>query len=486
MRIAITRVGPIHDLLRQDTLRYGRFDDEIEHRAAVLCRHLTGATNFIVIAHGGSASFFADLFAVWQAGACAVCINPTLTHGELANLVEFIKPSAVLIDNGGPQTADLGVPVICTREERPTGRARRSEVPATLDAPALMLFTSGTTGRPKGVVHTFRSMWARVALNRAHIGDERLSRTLCVLPTHFGHGLIGNCLTPLMAGAELFLYQDTSMRGAAALGEVLSENEITFMSSVPSFWRVALKVAGQPKRATLRQLHVGSAPLSAGLWQDIIDWSGTDNVLNMYGITETANWVSGAAASDTPPEDGLVGRMWGGSAMLKDAEGGLHAEGEGELILQTPSLMSGYHLRPDLTREVLRDGWLHSGDLGSIDAGGVIRLTGRQKDEINRAGVKVQPEEIDLLLERHPDVVEVCTFGMPDEVSGELVAAAVRLADAAVGIDDLELRRWCTEQIRRECVPERWFFVSEIPKTDRGKVSRALVREYCLSSEACE
>jgi acyl-CoA synthetase (AMP-forming)/AMP-acid ligase II len=202
----------------------------------------------------------------------------------------------------------------------------------------------------------------------------------------------------------------------------------------------------------------------------------------MYGITETANWIAGASARDMPPEDGLVGRMWGGQAAVLTPQG-MAATGEGELLLQSPSLMQGYLHRPDLTRPVLREGWFHSGDIGRIDADGTLRLLGRQKEEINRAGMKVNPAEIDLLLERHPEVAEACCFALADEVSGELVAAAVRLVDGSVATGP-QLRRWCLERARRDIVPERWFLLPDIPRTDRGKVSRAPVRDRCLATAA--
>jgi acyl-CoA synthetase (AMP-forming)/AMP-acid ligase II len=137
--------------------------------------------------------------------------------------------------------------------------------------------------------------------------------------------------------------------------------------------------------------------------------------------------------------------------------------------------MSGYLARPDLTAAVMQDGWLRTGDRGTIDDKGRIWLTGRIKDEINRAGLKVQPAEVDLLLETHPSVAEACTFAIEDAVSGETVAAAVRLKPGAAA--DVEgLRAWCRERLRREAVPERWFVVEEIPRTMRGKIDRSAVR----------
>ena len=454
---------------------------EARRRAAVLAGLGVGRGHTALIAHGGSPEFFADLFAVWQTGAAAACVNPELTPAELVNLVAFTRPAVVLAADDF-KAGDPGVRVIDLGRDKAAAEPPAAPESA-LDDPALILFTSGTTGNPKGVVHTFRSLLARIALNRAHIGPA-LQRTLCVLPTHFGHGLIGNCLTPLLGGDSLHLVPKAGVREMARLGDVLATHDITFMSSVPSFWKVALKAGKPPARQTLKRVQIGSAPLAAGLWRQVMAWTGTDDVVNMYGITETANWIGGASARDLAPEDGLIGRLWGGSAMLGLPDGRATAVGEGEILVQTPSLMAGYLGRPDLTAQVLRGGWFHTGDIGTIDAAGVLRLTGRQKHEINRGGIKVHPEEIDLLLERHAAVAEACTFGIPDEISGEVVGIAVRLADGGTAVGAAELRDWCRERIKRESVPERWFIVSEIPKTDRGKINRDRVRDYCLAKGA--
>jgi len=247
---------------------------------------------------------------------------------------------------------------------------------------------------------------------------------------------------------------------------------------VPSFWKIALKAGKAPRNRSLARVHIGSAPLGADLWRQVMGWSGTDRVVNMYGITETANWVAGASAAEGGPEDGLIGRLWGGQAAILTGDGRLVGEGEGEILLQTPSLMQGYWQRPDLTQPVLRAGWFHTGDIGRLDPSGTLRLVGRQKDEINRAGMKINPAEIDLFLERHPQVAEACCFAMADEVSGEVVAAAIRTVEGAT-LAPADLRTWCLEQVRRELVPERWFLLPEIPKTDRGKINRTNVRKHC-------
>jgi acyl-CoA synthetase (AMP-forming)/AMP-acid ligase II len=457
---------------------------EVRGAAASRCRELAragvGRGGCVVIAHDEPGAFFADLFAVWSLGACAAVVNSQLTPDELSNVVGFSEAAAVIVgEKTCAFTAPRGVTVMpaASRSGGTAGPTTLTIDASSSDA-ALILFTSGTTGDPKGVVHTFGSLAARVALNHERISSATMARTLCVLPMHFGHGLIGNCLTPLFAGGRLFVARGDGLVRAARLSATLVDHDITFMSSVPSFWKIALQASLRPGRATLRQVNVGSAPVSADLINAVADWTGTRDVRNMYGITETANWLAGGSLKDRPAEDGLVGPMWGGTAAVY-ADGRIHPQGAGEIVVTTPSLMSGYLRRPDLTNAAIIDGWYHTGDIGTVDAEGTLRLTGRIRNEINYGGMKVSPEEIDLLLERHPAVAEACAFGVPDPVAGEIVAVAVRVATGASATAQ-ELRAWCLGRLKRDAVPQRWFMVAEIPKTDRGKLNREKVRAACL------
>jgi acyl-CoA synthetase (AMP-forming)/AMP-acid ligase II len=461
MHLPLTRFGTIYDRVLNQDWHATALAEAVVERARTLVASGIGAGNTVAITHGGTARFFIDLFAAWSAGAAAACLDPALTQSERDNVIAFCKPSAVLDENNA------------------VTRTKHDHAPrqASLDDPALILFTSGTTGAPKGVVLSFRAVLARLALNQYEIGRATLQRTLVTLPTHFGHGLIGNALTPLTAGGDIIL-APRGLSLAQGLGSLIDNYDVSFMSSVPSLWQMALRMSPRPKNGSLRRVHIGSAPLSATLWSRIAEWAGCE-VVNCYGITETANWIGGASSREHGAKDGLVGRPWGGTAAVRAEDGSVRTQGAGEILVQTPSLMSGYLDRPDLTQAVLREGWYATGDLGEVDADGNIRLTGRAKDEINRAGFKVQPAEIDMLLESHPAVAEACVFGAPDPVSGEIVAAAIRLSPGASD-DANTLREWCLQRLRREATPERWYFVDEIPKTSRGKVSRTTVRDTLI------
>jgi oxalate---CoA ligase len=445
--------------------------DEVNRRAAVLSRKGIGSRSVVAIAHSGTARFFADLFATWSVGASAACLDSTLTAPELQNVVSFADAAVLLVD-GDAVVSEVSVPVV-DLGGAPSASVSHATPAIDPDDPALILFTSGTTGTPKGVVLTFGALLARIDANIVALGAATLQRALVTLPTYFGHGLIGNSLTPLFAGGEIILHP-RGMPLINKLGAIIDEHDVSFMSSVPSLWRLALDCSRPPAGRSLLRVHVGSAPLSTALWSEIARWSGAE-VVNCYGITETANWIAGASSGKDGIIEGLVGHLWGGSAAVLDESGSISNQGAGEIVIQSPCLMSGYLKRPDLTTAAFHDGWFRTGDQGSIDEQGRIWVTGRIKDEINRGGFKVQPAEVDSLLEGHPAVAEACVFGIPDPMGGEAVAAAVRLAEGK-SATPLSLQAWCSQRLRRAAVPEHWFFVPEIPRTARGKVSRDVVR----------
>lgn len=443
-------------------------------RAAAITASGVGARDLVVVGQPDGVGFILDVFAAWTAGAAAIAVNPKLADDEQKRVLAstgaklWLGPVACetplsLIEAGGADVATLA------------GRA------LGLDEPALILMTSGTTGTPKGVVHSLRSLSARLALNLAAIGSADLARTLNVLPAFFGHGLIGNCLTALAAGGHLHVWTNpdvTELRGLAAF---IDREKITFMSSVPSFWKIAMRMSDGPQQP-LARVHVGSAPLSLELWSEISRWAGTRRVFNMYGMTETANWIGGASLEDDGVADGFVGRAWGGSIGVLDEDGDVRRRGEGEVVLNSPTIMLGFHGMPDKTVEAFHGSWFRTGDIGEIDPQGRLFLVGRIKNEINRGGVKVPAEEIDMLLERHPDVAEACAFGVPDAVSGEAVAVAIVMRPGAPGTDD-EIKDWCRRHIRPEAVPSRIFRLAEIPRNERGKIVRTVVRETALQAQ---
>ena len=454
------------------------FAQQVSRRAALLSKMNVGRGSSVGILHNGTVHFFADLFATWTVGATAACLDSSLTDAELEIIIGFAKLTVLLVSRATRST-NVSTPVAELETSPPAHFSTTSEFYP--DDPALILFTSGTTGNPKGVVLTFRALLARISANVGVIGKAALARTLVALPTHFGHGLIGNSLTPLMNRAEIVLHP-LGASLASNLGRIIDDHRISFMSSVPALWHLAKSHSQPPKKQSLIRVHVGSAPLSEQLWSNIAAWSAAE-VVNCYGLTETANWIAGASSKTEGISEGLVGHSWESTIGVRDDDGNIQSSGRGEIIVQTPGLMTGYLNRPDLTSATIRNGWFHTGDRGCVDEEGRIWLTGRIKDEINRGGMKIQPAEVDALLERHPAVAEACTFGIDDPVSHEAVAALVRLAKGATASPE-SLQAWCRERLRSSAIPERWIIVDEIPRNARGKVNRDAVRRIYSESNS--
>ncbi|MCY6382621.1 class I adenylate-forming enzyme family protein [Hoeflea prorocentri] len=437
-------------------------------KSAEIERLTTGRPGPVVIAEPDAAEMLITLFGAWAAGRCAVLVNPQLSDEEKQNVMAHTSACAWL----GPGADGL---------EQPEG-ADGAAGAIGIDDPALILMTSGTTGVPKGIVHSLRSLSARTALNVAHIGADSLQRSLCVLPMFFGHGLIGNCLSPLAAGGTLYLWCSPGITEIASFGKVMDDHAISFLSSVPSFWKLAMRMSASPANPP-RRVHIGSAPLSAEFWSQIAQWVGTQNVYNLFGMTETANWIGGGVLSEAAGRDGYVGSIWGGNYAVLLDDGTVAPVGRGEVLVQSPTIMQNYLNAPDKTREAFVSGWFRTGDIGELDEAGRVTLVGRIKTEINRAGIKIQAEEIDMLLERHPQIEEACAFAIPDPVSGEAVAAAI-VASNGTAVDVDAVRGWCKERARSEAVPVVLYLLEEIPKNERGKIVRDKVREAAQMQES--
>ena len=452
----------------------------------------------VFVLYGNKLEFFVDVLAAWHSGASLVPIDGRLTAFEIENLARAVMPRLLLVDSSASAStlsglAALDVRVVDTTvwdladENDPNAGRIRSH--AQLDNEALMLFTSGSTGVPKGVVHTHRSLRARWIALKDALGLAAFRRTLCLLPTHFGHGLICNSLFPWLAGQDLFVAPPFSTECLMRLGRLVDEHKITFLSSVPSMWGLALKASKPPAARSLRRVHCGSAPLSSLLWRQIQEWAGTKEVFNAYGITETGSWVAGTSVGDFVPEDGLIGVPWGSVIRtLKsadphapfDPDTPCRAAETGYIWINTPALMQGYYRQPELTAQVISGGWFYTGDIGVVDDRGWLYLKGREREEINKGGTKIYPADIDAVVEQFELTKEVCAFAVADPLYGQNIAMAVVLKDENPATIRA-LHDWMKRRLAEFKMPVRWYALDSLPRNSRGKISRKEVEDRCMA-----
>jgi long-chain acyl-CoA synthetase len=487
MSIVPQNIGKIYDAALDRAFEAAEVHALAEIRAQLLWELGVKTGSRVLISHGNSISFFVDLFACWKIGACAVPVDPTTSWPELKQIGEFIE-TPLLLHRDPIMKAEqsLNFQVVHT-EETPHLTKTKVEFDSALtsfnfqlDDDALILFTSGSTSQPKGVVHTFRSILAKMAIYKRVMPQGEWKKTLCVIPTHFVYGLMSNSLGPLFQGCDLFVYPSFDLEILTKLGSIIDHHEISGFCSVPSMWKIIFEFSSKPQGTNLRRIHCAASPLSRELWLEIKSWSGEIEVKNVYGATEMACAISGPKDGQDF-HDGLVGQGWDTRVVVMDENMRPLPPGSvGEVYFQGPSMMKGYFRRPEATSEVIRHGWYRTGDLGKMDTGGDVTLVGRSKYVINKAGMKIYPEDVEALVASNPEVMDVCVFGIDDVVAGNSVAAAVVLRKNAsiTEIDD-----WCRQNLTAFKRPSRWFLVSELPRTSRGKINREQLAQQLIKAK---
>ena len=432
------------------------------------------------------------LLATWWAGGLAVALNPSYPHAELAWLLDDAEASHLVAST----TFDTLTSALADgRELRVTDVARRPPLGATTkamgapealrpphpDQPALMVHTSGTTGRPKGVVHTHASLAAQIQGMVEAWGWVPDDRILQVLPLHHVHGIVNVTLCPLWVGRRRG--GAGRVRSGRRRGSASSSGRVSVFMAVPTIYArliSAWDAADAPTRARwsagaaeLRLMVSGSAALPVSVldrWKDL-----TGHVLlERYGMTEVGMALGNTLDRRVP---GHVGVPFPGVATrLVDDTGADVADGEaGELLLRGPQLFAGYWNRPDADAEAFTEGWFRTGDVAVSTPQG-FRLLGRASvDILKTGGEKVSALEIEEVFRTHPEITDCAVVGLPDEEWGERVAMAlVPALDASPASD--ALRGWGKEHLAPAKVPTRYLVVTELPRNAMGKVSKREVQ----------
>jgi acyl-CoA synthetase (AMP-forming)/AMP-acid ligase II len=343
---------------------------------------------------------------------------------------------------------------------------------AEADDIALVLHTSGTTSRPKIVPLTHRNVTA----SAQHIGGV-LSlgpEDVClnIMPLFHIHGLIAATLSSLAAGGSVVCAPGFN---AFKFFGWFAAARPTWYTAVPTMHQTLLTLAPRNKAVIdagrLRFLRSSSASLPAQAMLDLEAAFGVP-VIESYGMTEASHQM---ASNPLPPGarfPGSVGVAAGPEIGIMDEDGTLLPRGGlGEVVIRGPNVTGGYENNPKANAENFVNGWFRTGDQGTIDAEGYLRLTGRLKELINRGGEKVSPLEVDDCLSEHPAVAQCLAFAVPHPILGEEVAAAIVLREGAVA-DEHAIRRFAAEKLAPFKVPRKIVFLDEIPKGATGKLQR--------------
>lgn len=427
----------------------------------------------------------AVLWGTWLAGGIAVPLALTSPKREIEYVIDDAAPEIIVSgvefrDRLRPIAERRGTPVMRAEELVASMYAGVADPPA-LGEDAMLLYTSGTTGGPKGVVWRHSAIAAQAEIMSTAWGWQPDDRALLVLPLHHVHGLISVVITALWNGATVELQPAFD---AAATWERLRSGEVTVFMAVPTIYRRLLAVwhgFGAHERSSItaalagmRLMVSGSAALPVATLEEWHAISG-HVLLERYGMTEIGMALSNPYEGERMP--GAVGRpLPSVEARVVDDAGAAVAEGTpGGLLIRGPSVFARYWRRPDETRASFVDGWFRTGDVVEVRQG-IYRILGRESvDIIKTGGEKVSALEIEDVLRSHPQITDCAVVGVADPDWGERVVVAVTAPGNAPSLD--ELRAFCRDKLAPAKIPRSMRVVSELPRNALGKVLKPHVKD---------
>ncbi|MCZ4508481.1 AMP-binding protein [Streptomyces sp. ActVer] len=512
-------IGPVPELLKRHAARAGdrvAFSDsargvtygELERRTGRLAGHLAKAGlrrgDRVAVLLGNCVELVESCLAVTRASGIGVLLNPRSSDAELAHLLadsgasvivtdrahlgQLARPPTefgrlrVLITGAGPVPAEApdGTVLLDTAIADEGAEPARDDL--GLDEPAWLLYTSGTTHRPKGVVSTQRTaLWSAQACYAPIFGLSPGERLLWPLPLFhsFGHSLA--VLGVVATGASAHITGELLPPGG--LLRVLDEaherpeGPFTLMAGVPATYHRLVSAAGEsagPARTGLRHCVVAGAPSPLSLARAVEEVLGAP-LLDAYGSTETCGMIA-VNRPDGPRVDGSCGPPAPGmDVRLVDPRSGHDvADGdEGEVWVRGPGLMAGYHNQPEATDAALKDGWYRTGDLARRVEHGHLALTGRVSELIITGGENIHPTEIEQALLSCQGVADAVVVGAPHDVLGEVPVAFV--VPGSDGLDAQRVLRMCRTLLSDHKVPAEIHEIAAVPRTASGKIARRAV-----------
>lgn len=448
------------------------------------------------------------MLALWKIGATALVLNPMYQQRELEHILADASPAGVLaLEEDLPAVREASPAEIWTigthegdlcdpGHPRPAGsasefaqilRSRRGDRPRRAvtrpETAALLTYTSGTTGPPKGAVGTHRNLLAVAEGNQQWYGFLPGDLVLAVAPLFHITGAVAAATASLLAPVELVFIGRVR---ADAMHRTIRDRGIHHILGSITVYNALLDLPEGDHDAadfsTLRTVYSGGAPVPPAT-VDRFEKRFGHYIHNIYGMTETASAVVAVPLGTRAPIHEASGTLSIGVPLpgldvrVTDFDGAPLPFGEqGELELRGPQVTPGYLNNPDATQQTLADGWLRTGDIALIDDAGWIYLVDRKKDQINVSGYKVWPREVEDVLYEHPAVKEAAVVGQPDDYSGERVAAFVSLQQGR-GADPEELKAHVRSRVASYKCPKEVTIIDDLPKTATGKIQRRKLRK---------
>jgi len=457
-------------------ISFAALDARADAVAGGLVAHGVSDGDRVAVLLPNGVPFIELVHAAPRAGAIVVPLNIRLTPDELAWQLHDCGASTLVFDDSTAAAAEAlrGVPGVRACHASALDAAHP---PATLryesslDRVHSIIYTSGTTGTPKGAMLTFANhLWSAIG-SMQNLGLRADDRLLASLPM-FHVGGMAVLLRGVLYGNAVVV-QDSFE--PARVNDAIDRNGVTTISVVANMLRRMLDERGErPYPAALRTVLLGGGPAPRELLEECAR-RGLP-VLQTYGLTEAASQVATLAPADALRRLGSAGKPLPGTEIRIEQDGRACVAGEpGEIVVRGRTISPGYWGRPAETAAAFHDGWLRTGDIGSLDAEGYLYVLDRRDDLIISGGENVYPAEVEAVLQSHPAVLEAAVFGAPDARWGSVPEAVVVLRPGAA-VDADEILAWCRARLARYKTPARIRFADVLPRNAAGKVQRRALR----------
>ena len=474
------------------TTTWGELDRRVTALAGALSRRGVGFGDRVLILMLNRTEVIESFLAANKLGAIAVPVNFRMTPPEIAFLVSDCQARVVITEavlakvatavRGIDPTLETVVVAGGTDDEvigyddlisEPGDAQRPVDIPD--DSPALIMYTSGTTGRPKGAVLTHNNIAGQAMTNLFTVSPDINHDVGFIGVPLFHIAGIGNAISGLLLGLPTVLYPLGAFDPGALL-DVLAAEKVTSIFLVPAQWQaVCAAQRANPRELRLRVLSWGAAPASDSLLRDMSELFPGTQIYAAFGQTEMSPVTCMLLAQDAIRKLGSVGKVIPTVAarVVDDNMNDVPVGQVGEIVYRAPTLMAGYWNNPKATAEAFAGGWFHSGDLVRQDEEGYVWVVDRKKDMIISGGENIYCAEVENVLAGHPAIVEVAVVGRPDERWGE-VPVAVAAVHTDLDLGDLD--QFLTERLARYKHPKALEIVDALPRNPAGKVLKTELR----------
>ena len=485
-------------VLGQRRVSYAELDETSNKIANALIKMGVCKGDRVAMQLSNSPEFVTVYFGIIKAGGIAVPLDSRYKLGELVLIFDNFQPKVLVTESPARDTL---LPALARfesiehvidlspehesrfhsyQEIMATSSSQRVEMKLATDDITTIIYTSGPTTHPRGSTFSHYSLVTEVTISGDGLQQtDKDTVMLFALPLYHMFGLVIALLTSINRGSTMVIVPGTGI-SIGSFMEAIERERGTILLEVPYIYALAVKLAKREgiknDLSSLRLCMSGGAPLPISVIRQFKRYYGL-NILDMWGLTEAVAQVTSQPIDGTD-KLGSAGKALPGweIKIVDDHDNELPPGQSGEIIARGP-IMSGYYNNPQATAEVIKNGWLYTGDIGKIDKDGYLFITGRKKEMIILKGQNIYPGDIEEMLHKHPKIAEAKVIGVPDRLRGEIVGAVIRLKRRAVATKQ-EIRQFCLQHMADYKLPKQITFTNSLLKTATAKIRRKNLKAY--------